>query len=331
MSGASDSIPRGFTRRTTVAVILVFLATMAVFLGVAFRSDRRLYYRATFEHLDEVLAVLSNLPELSERAARSSLGALEERLAEQTGAPHRVVLTDATFSITSASDDRLVGEDVRTHFNLVPYGPAGAASAFGSTDFGPWIGSSRPLGDVGGRVFLMRSRRGSEQFAGQFWRVHVLHVLVTVLLFALLLDFVGRRYVQRPIEQLAAHVRRLERGSFELPAGGFRNDEFGWLAERFSDMVARLEDVVRRLVRSEKMAAAGAVAYRVARGAVEPLGRMKRHIAYLESLAAGDPELTKVVAALEKDRWTLADAVLLLEKLAPPSDEPEDEQETQNE
>ena len=320
MTSPSDPMPRSFARRTTAVVILAFLATMAVFLWLAFRSERRLHHRATFEHLEETLAILSMVPELGGQPTEVELGKLEERLTEATGVPHRILLTDSLFSIVASTSAELLGGDIRSHFHLVPEDPSETGRAFGSTEAEPWIVASRTHGNAG-RLYLLRSGAGGDEIADQFWRIHGLHVGVTLLVFAIVLSFLGDAFVQRPIEDLAAHIRRIEAGQFDTRPEIHRNDEFGWLAERFTEMSVRLKEAVEKLVRSEKAAAAGAVAYRVARQAVEPLGRLKRHVADLERIAGKDAELVRVVAALEKDRWRLADAVLLLEQLAPKSAE----------
>ena len=315
MSGSPDPIPRGVVRRITIAVILVFLVTMAVFLRLAFMSERNLHHRATFEHLEETLAVLSILPELRGEPMGDGLSMLEGRLAQRTRIPHRILLADAALSIVGSAESELVGNDIRSTYGLEPHDAPDASWAIGSTDDGSWMAVARPHGETGDVLYLLRLRRGGDGFAVQFWRVHGPHVVATVLLFALVLHSLGKVLIRRPLEQLGRHVQRLEAGEFWSQPEVYRNDEFGWLAKRFTQMGRRLRETVEKLVLSEKAAAAGATAYRVARQAVEPLARMKRHVAYLEGLAGKDPDLRRVVASLEKDRWAIAGAVILLEEL----------------
>jgi len=313
----SESIPRGFVRRTTSCVLLIFLVTMTVFLWAAYRSERSLHYTATFEHLEETSAVILLLPELRDKPAAVDLLALEKQLAERTSTPHRVLVTESDFSIAVSSERSLVGEDVRRRLSLESYDPPKSERATGYDNSGRWLVTSVPLDDQGRRLFVMRARGGSEGFVKRFWGVHGLHVGVTVLLFLLLLRLIGERYVRRPIEQLAGHVRRVEGGEFRTQPETYGNDEFGWLAERFSRMGLRLRKTVERLVRTEKYAAASAVAYVVATEAAEPLNSLKRHIAYLEGLAEDDRDLKRLAVLLEGDRQQLVSAVVRLEKLGP--------------
>ncbi len=317
MNGSSDPIPRRFTHRTTASVLLIFLVTMVVFLSAAYRSEKSLHYEETFEHLTETSAVLSLLPNLGQQPTASAVAALEKRLAERTGVPHRLFLVGPEFSVAAAAESSMIGGDIRTQLNLVPYGPLDSGRATAEDDRGTWLASSMPLDDRGGRLYLLRSRKESEGFVGRFWRLHGLHIGVTVLLFFVLLKFLGERYVRRPIGQLAAHVQRVEAGEFLTQPERYEKDEFGWLAARFTQMGLRLREAVERLVRTEKYAAASAVAYVVATEAMEPLNSLERHIAYLEGLASGGVELKSLAASLEKDRQELVKAVVRLEKLGP--------------
>lgn len=315
MNTSSDSIPRGFARRTTTGVLLIFLITMVVFLWAAYRSEQSLHYMETFEHLEETSAILSLLPELQRPPTPGELADLEKRLAERTSTPHRVLVTQPNFYIASSSDASLIGKDIRIQLNLVPYGSLNSDRATGQDSLGQWLASSAPLAAQGQRLFLMRSRSGSEGFVSRFWGLHGLHIGVTVLLFLVLLKFLGERYVRRPIEQLAAHVQRVEAGEFLTQPERYERDEFGWLAGRFTQMGLRLKETIERLVRNEKAAAAAAVAYQVARGAVEPLESLNRHITYLQGLAREDSGLRKVATSLDNDRQELIAAMIHLEKL----------------
>ncbi|MFQ5527863.1 MAG: HAMP domain-containing protein [Thermoanaerobaculia bacterium] len=315
MNDSFDSIPRSFARRAIAAVVLIFLLTMVVFLWAAYRSERSLHFEETFRHLEETSAVLSLLPELRDQPTAAGLAGLEERLAQRTDIPHRLVITESNFDIAASSEDPASGGDIRKTFSLVPYGSPDSGRAIGRDEDGRWLAASLALGDK--KLFLMRSRSGSEGFVGRFWGIHGLHMAVTVILFVVLLGFLGRRYVRLPIEQLAAHIRRVESGEFESHPESYANDEFGWLAKRFTHMGLELKRVVARLVRTEKYAAASAVAYAVATEAMEPLNSLKRHVTYLQGLAKDDRDLSTVASSIDKDRRELVLAVVRLEKLGP--------------
>lgn len=315
MSNPSDKVPNTFVRRTTTSVLLIFVVTMAVFLWAAYRSERHRHYEETFEHLEETSGVLSLIADLAGSTAQTDLEALEARLALRTRTPHQVIIVGPDSEIVASSRRSLLGEDIRASLHLVPYGPLESGRAVARDAAGPWLASSVSLDGLGNRLFLLRLREGSEGFVRSFWELHGLHVGITMLLFFVLLKFLGERYVRRPIEKLAGHVQRVEAGEFLTQPERYEPDEFGWLAERFNQMGLRLKETVEQLVRSEKAAAATAVAYQVAIGAMEPLESLKRHITYLQGLAQKDPDLERVATSLEKDRQELVLAMISLEKL----------------
>lgn len=321
VESSSNPIPMTFVRRMTRMVFAVFLVTMLVFLVAAYRAETRLYAQGVFEHLEETSAVLVALPEVEAVSSAPWLADIERRLAAHTGVAHRVVVTDSEFTIKGASNKAEAGEDIRQLFGLEPFSTSGLSRATGHSEDVSWLVSSQSFGSRGQLLFLMRSNDARSGVLKRFLGLHVLHVGVTLVLFFVLMRFLGERFIRRPIQLLAAHVRRIEAGEFESHPEIYEDDEFGWLAERFTEMGLRLRESVRSLVRMEKLASAGAVAYRAARESAAPLYDLRNQIAFLEAAVEPDDEaILRIARSLKKDHRLLVDAVVGLQKMTRPDD-----------
>ena len=242
---------------------------------------------------------------------------MEQHLAARSGVPHRLVVTDSDLTITDASNTAAVSRDIRELYRLESSATSDLSRGVGHSEGASWLVSSQPFGSAGRRLFLMRSSDERAGIVKRFVGLHLLHGGVTLVLFFLLLRFLGERFIRHPIQRLAAHVRRIEAGEFETSSETYENDEFGWLAERFTEMGLRLHQTVRSQVRTEKLASAGAVAYRVARESAEPLNDLRRQITVLEASATDDLALTKIARSLKADHQRLVDAVVRLQEVSP--------------
>lgn len=319
----SDPIPGGFRRRLIIAICLLFLVTMGVFLTASFSSEKDLHYRSTFAHLDETLGILSMQLGGSQSIPPQVFTDLETRLEERSGVSHRVIYVDSELTVLGSSDPQIVGRNMKKVYRTQRYQTASSNWIIATRGDAAWLASSVPVPspDVAdGRVFLMRLRRGSERFVGQFVGLHGTHIVVTLLLFGVVLYAFGVRYVRRPIEQLAAHVREVEAGEFVPSRPVPRDDEIGWLARRFTHMGTTLRDTIQRLVRAEKHASVSVVAFRIAREMSEPLEALKRHILYIDGLAEKDAEIRAVSESLRKDRQNLVDVIGRLNEIQPPEE-----------
>jgi methyl-accepting chemotaxis protein len=316
-----ESVPTGFTRRLITVVELIFMATMALFVFASFVSERRMHYRETFEHLEETLGILSILPQVSPMATTAVISEVEVRLWERTGVAHRVMVADGDFVVKATSDPVLLNRDLRDSLEMKAVSSGDARLAFASGLEDEWLIASAATRDSDNSVYLMRSRGGSEEFIGEFLGLHGLHILVTIILFAVLLRYFSVRYVRRPILQLAAHVQNVEAGELasELSISG--DDEFAWLADRFEQMGKTLKTAVEKLVRVEKYTTASGVAWRVAREMHGPLESLKRHVLFLEGVASSDPELREVADSLQRDRKKVVEVLLRLNEIRPPESE----------
>jgi len=316
-------MPQGFVRRMTTSVVLLFLFTMAGFLWIAYRSERNAHYRETFDRLAETARVAARLPRIAGKGRGDDLLQWEHLLAGGRGGQQRILITDSSSSVIASTQGDHLGRDIRELYSLPPTGPtpADTLEATGTSPSGErWLIVSVPLDADGDRLYLLRPEIDLQDFAGRFARIHGLHLGVTVLLFLVMLRFLGRRFVQRPIEQLAQHVRRIESGEFQTRPEVYRDDEFGWLADRFSRMGQRLSETIQRQVRSEKAATAAVMAYRVVRESSEPLHSLDRHITYLEGIVGQDRDLVEVARSMRDDHQKLASAAGRLESTGQEAD-----------
>jgi HAMP domain-containing protein len=315
-----EKIPGGFRRRLWVAVSVLFLTTMVLFLSVSFFSERNLHYQDTFEHLDETLGILTVLVQTSKGSSPEILGKVESLLEKRTRVTHRVFLTNDDSLILGSSDPDLINQNIKVAFNMKSFERGNPGWSTATRDGKDWLVSATDhlFGESEkGVIFLMRWRRSSEQFVGKFLRIHGLHAAVTLILFFLLFHWLGGRYVRKPIQRLADHIRRVETGNFKVGPEVESDDEFGWLARRFHQMGKTLNETVQRLVRTEKYATVSVIAFRIAREMKEPIEAWNRHILYLEGLAKKDSEMNKVGAALRVDRLKVMEVIRQLNEIRP--------------
>lgn len=93
-------------------------------------------------------------------------------------------------------------------------------------------------------------------------------------------------------------------------------EQRGWFRQLGRDIVDRkLEHAIQRLVRREKYASARIVSLRVTRELEGPLRNLEIHIAALERVGEGDPEVRELVAALRRDRRAVIAAIERLGRL----------------
>jgi two-component system NtrC family sensor kinase len=114
----------------------------------------------------------------------------------------------------------------------------------------------------------------------------------------------------RPLRQLTARVRDLGRGDWRqrvnIPGIG-RGDEVSQLAQEFNEMAAALEERERRLLRGERLAAAGQLAAQITHEIRNPLSAVALNVELLEDeIAEATPEAQHLLRVItrEVDRLT---------------------------
>ena len=235
---------------------------------------------------------------------------------------HLFILTDVDGKIRSASSEDLIGRNIDSVVRMDSVSSATGYRAFGRSDRRDWMvaalpGSSRFSSD---RYFLLRERSGDAGYIRQFVGIHTLHILATLLAFGLLVSFLSKRYVTRPILELAGAIRRIEAGDLMVDVPMGQGDEFGWLARRFAAMGGRLEDAIRRLVRSEKYASVAIVTFRIAHKLRDPLASLQRHITYIDGLSGESRDLERIASSLRQDRAEILEAIRQLNEIEPPEE-----------
>ncbi|MEM6290008.1 MAG: HAMP domain-containing sensor histidine kinase [Myxococcota bacterium] len=115
----------------------------------------------------------------------------------------------------------------------------------------------------------------------------------------------------RPLRQLTQKVRDLGRGDWsqrlELD-GGQRRDEVSQLASEFNQMAAALEERERRLLRGERLAAAGQLAAQITHEIRNPLSSVGLNVELLEDeMDEMSPEARNLLGEITKevDRLTI--------------------------
>ena len=119
----------------------------------------------------------------------------------------------------------------------------------------------------------------------------LLAALLTVGLGALILWWLNRRLVVRPVEALAAATRRVADGDLTTRIPVSASHELGELARAFNEMTARLAEDQRQLTQAEKLASVGRLAAGVAHEINNPLTGVLTYSSLLLKRAPNDSEL----------------------------------------
>lgn len=109
----------------------------------------------------------------------------------------------------------------------------------------------------------------------------------------------------RPLRRLTEGVRRLGAGDWSQrvsPSGSDREDEVSQLAREFDHMAEALEERERRLLRGERLAAAGQLAAQITHEIRNPLSSVALNAELLEDeLEGASPESRELLAKISKE------------------------------
>lgn len=109
----------------------------------------------------------------------------------------------------------------------------------------------------------------------------------------------------RPLRRLTEGVRKLGRGDWSQrvsPSGRGREDEVSQLAREFNNMAEALEERERRLLRGERLAAAGQLAAQITHEIRNPLSSVALNAELLEDeLSDASPESRVLLAKITKE------------------------------
>ena len=112
-----------------------------------------------------------------------------------------------------------------------------------------------------------------------------------VVLAGLLLWWLSRRLVSRPVEALAAGTRRVAAGDLTTTIPVASRNELGELAVAFNTMTARLAEDQRQLTQADKLASVGRLAAGVAHEINNPLTGVLTYASFLVERTRDDPQL----------------------------------------
>ena len=123
---------------------------------------------------------------------------------------------------------------------------------------------------------------------------------------SLVLFYLIRRIVWRPIHTLARGTRRLARGDFEHRISEGGPSELAYLARAFNQMAERLQETRGQLLRSERLASLGRLSAGIAHEINNPLtGILLLTSTMIDDIPEGDPmheNLTLVVQETQRSR-----------------------------
>lgn len=109
----------------------------------------------------------------------------------------------------------------------------------------------------------------------------------------------------RPLRQLTQKVRDLARGDWSQRVeidGAQRSDEVSQLAAEFNQMAGALEERERRLLRGERLAAAGQLAAQITHEIRNPLSAVALNVELLEDeIEEASPEARSLLASITKE------------------------------
>jgi len=320
-SSVQEPAPTGdpFLRRLTLAVMVAYLLSMLVFVAVSFAAERRMYYMETYQHLDETLGVLASGLSTSSGSMENALLKAELALEQQTKVAHLVMVVDSEGRILATGHSNFRGRILTQVFSLRPYTSSGKPWRHGKTEAGRWLASSIPhSGGAGGsQLVLLRSGQNIDPFVRMIMKFHGLHLVITALVFLLLFQVIGCRFVHQPMRSLISLIHDIESGKLTARPSQDLKDELAWMGRRFSHMGRTLQETIEQLVRAEKYAAVSMVAFRSTREMQAPLEAMNCHILYLEGLAENDINMRVTGSSLRKDRQHLVNVLARLKAIEP--------------
>lgn len=140
------------------------------------------------------------------------------------------------------------------------------------------------------------------------------NTLLLLVVLSLIVSLTIRQYISRPLRLVARHVKAISQGHFPQRLQLQRQDEIGELADEFDRMCIRLEDAQRTLSReteeklrlarelrhSEKLAALGQIASRLAHEIGTPLNVIQMRTEQLlkrETQSGKDRQLLNIIVA----------------------------------
>ncbi len=144
---------------------------------------------------------------------------------------------------------------------------------------------------------------------------------------SLLLWWLSRRLILRPVASLMASTRRVAHGDLSTAIPDTAWLEIGDLARAFNDMTRRLGEAQRQLAQSDKLASVGRLAAGVAHEINNPLTGVLTYASFLQKRAGDDPQTRADLDVIVRETKRCRDIVrglLDFARQTPPRLEPTD-------
>jgi nitrogen fixation/metabolism regulation signal transduction histidine kinase len=239
-----------------------------------------------------VLAMLPAAVQERSRLVQAARVPIDEALAEREG--HRGAQEIAELEQIQASLSRLE-ELVRVHESATPEAildDVRTQKQIEALFEELRVQSSLAIDGLG--VKVARAQRSTEQ-----WTIGLAAVTLATAAFAILGVFLTLQRLRR----LAIGVRRLGGGDWSqrVPLEGNTGDEVGRLATEFNHMVDALQERERRLLRSERLAAAGQLAAQITHEIRNPLSSVGLNVELLEDELPADSEGRRLLVKITKE------------------------------
>ncbi len=334
--------PTGAKLRGTLSLrsrlaLLVALST-AVVIGIEAFLEIRVFERDVERDLIETarLTAVAVADDYELRAEPLDTAALAADL-------HELVLTAPmlrTLTIVQVTDDAPIviastssGERAAA-LDLAQRAVRTSATSFGSPAVGTTavaVPVNRADGTHAAAVATV-SLGALEQLRTKGRQVTLWFTPAAIVLLTLLVDWLGRRLIHRPIARIRETMTRAGAGDFTARTEQVRPDEIGTVAAGLNDMLQRLQDFhealqdrvdeataelrVRNdelvesyqrvfalreaLARAEQLAAVGQMAASVAHQVGTPLNLISGYVQILQEEAAGDPKIAERLAIVQE-------------------------------
>ena len=126
---------------------------------------------------------------------------------------------------------------------------------------------------------------------------------------SLILWWLNRRLVLRPVEALTEGTRRVAAGDLTTTIPLTERHELGELARAFNDMTHRLAEAQRQLTQADKLASVGRLAAGVAHEINNPLTGVLTYASFLLKRAEGSPEVKQDLEVIVRETKRCRDIV----------------------
>jgi two-component system NtrC family sensor kinase len=173
---------------------------------------------------------------------------------------------------------------------------------------------SMPLGEVDAQIARSQARMG-------------ILAALTLVASALLLWWLNRRLVVRPVAALVAGTRRVAEGDLTTTIRVTSRHELGELARAFNTMTQRLSEAQHQLTQADKLASIGRLAAGVAHEINSPLTGVLSYASFLHKRAESDPSLKEdldVIVRETKRCREIVKGLLDFARPTPPRRQPTD-------